>query len=280
MEAAGYRWTVNDRTATEPAARPQRPTLRTRVVSTRRLAPSMIRVVLTGEDLRGLPIGAHTDHYVKLLFDAPSATDPAPRRTTRAYTVRAWDPDRLEVTIDFVVHGDRGLAGPWAASAQPGDEIDLMGPGGDYSPDPQADWHLFVGDEAALPAIGASLARVRPGVPAYVVVEVDGPADELELDSPGTVHLTWVHRDSADAGVLTEALTDAVRALDFPPGQVHAFVHGEATAMRSLRRHLLVERGVPRDALSLSGYWKRGLLDEQWRAGKAEWKAQVEADLG
>ncbi len=54
----------------------------------------------------------------------------------RTYTVRAWDATRHELTIDFVVHGDHGIAGPWAASAQPGDRIFLTGPGGAYAPDP------------------------------------------------------------------------------------------------------------------------------------------------
>ncbi|GAA3150084.1 hypothetical protein GCM10020001_087120 [Nonomuraea salmonea] len=48
----------------------------------------------------------------------------------RTYTVRAWDPDALELTLDFVVHGDEGLAGPWAAQAAPGDELIMLGPGG------------------------------------------------------------------------------------------------------------------------------------------------------
>ena len=41
------------------------------------------------------------------------------RTRVRTYTVREWDGERL--TIDFVVHGDEGVAGPWALPAQPGD---------------------------------------------------------------------------------------------------------------------------------------------------------------
>lgn len=29
----------------------------------------------------------------------------------------------LELTLDFAVHGDAGVAGPWAATARPGDEL-------------------------------------------------------------------------------------------------------------------------------------------------------------
>ena len=49
--------------------------------------------------------------------------------------------------------------------------------------------------------------------------------------------------------------------------------------VRDLRRHLFVERGVPREAVSISGYWRRGMTDEQWRATKKEFNAQMEADL-
>ena len=86
--------------------------------------------------------------------------------------------------------------------------------------------------------------------------------------------MTWLHRR---AGVY-DALVEAVRALAFPEGAVHAFVHGEASAVRAVRRHLVVDRGIPRDALSVSGYWKRGRTDEGWREDKAEWNRQVEAD--
>ena len=44
----------------------------------------------------------------------------------RSYTVRAFDADALELTLDFVVHGDTGVAGPWARAARPGDEMLFM----------------------------------------------------------------------------------------------------------------------------------------------------------
>ena len=76
-----------------------------------------------------------------------------------------------------------------------------------------------------------------------------------------------------------ELLADAVRALDFPPGELHAFVHGEASAVRAVRRHLFAERGIPRESVSISGYWKRRRTEEGWREDKPEWNRLVEADL-
>lgn len=49
-------------------------------------------------------------------------------------TVRRVDVAAGEIAVDIVVHGERGIAGPWALSAQPGQPIYLMGPGGAYAP--------------------------------------------------------------------------------------------------------------------------------------------------
>ncbi|MCM0675811.1 siderophore-interacting protein [Micromonospora phytophila] len=260
-----------------------------RVLRTERPTPHLIRLVLGGEEIAGLPVGEFTDHYIKIVFPVPGVAHPSPtdlaaiRRDLpreqwprlRAYTVRAWDPLAGELTVDVVHHGDEGLAGPWAAALRPGDPVLFTGPGGAYAPSPDADWHLLVGDESALPAIAAALERLPLGAPATVLLEIADPAEEQRLLSPGAVNLTWLHRGDRPVG---EALVAAVRALEFPPGTVHAFVHGEATFVKELRRLLRVERGIPRDQLSISGYWRRGMDDEGWRATKPDWNRQVEAE--
>ena len=134
-----------------------------------------------------------------------------------------------------------------------GDVLVFDGPSGGYRPDPGADWHLMVGDESALPAIAASLAAVPPGRPVVVRLLCDDASHELPLETPGDLDLVWLHRVGAAAP--EELLLDALRGLDAPTGRVHAFVHGEASSVRAVRRHLLVEREIPREALSVSGYW-------------------------
>jgi NADPH-dependent ferric siderophore reductase len=274
---------------TTTARRPRR-ALQTRVHEVRRVTPRLIRVVVGGEDLEGFGAGVFTDHYVKLQIPPPGAPYAAPFDAedvkarlppeqwprTRTYTVQHWDTERRRLTIDFVHHGNTGVAGPWAAAARPGDGLQLMGPGGAYTPDPGADWHLMIGDESVLPAISASLERIPAGVPVHVLAEVDGPDEEVALSSPGDLRLTWLHRRDhpGDADLLLRA----VGALEFPAGTVHAFVHGEASAVRAVRRHLIVDRGLPREALSVSGYWKRDRTEEGWREDKADWNRQVEVD--
>ncbi|MGW3194911.1 siderophore-interacting protein [Streptomyces sp. NPDC001118] len=257
------------------------------VIRTERLTPNMRRVVLGGEGLAGFAADTCTDHYVKLLFGPAGVTYPEPFDleriraefpreqwpVTRTYTVRAWDPEHRELTLDFVVHGDEGLAGPWAARVQPGETVRFMGPGGAYTPDPAADWHLLAGDESALPAIARSLEALPAGARAHAFVEVAGPEEEQKIDSD--VEVVWLHRGDRPVGA---ALVEAVRALEFPPGRVHAFVHGEASWVKELRRLLRVERDIPREDLSISGYWRLGHDEDGWQASKRDWNARIEVE--
>ncbi|MCK9249069.1 MAG: siderophore-interacting protein [Solirubrobacteraceae bacterium] len=273
-----------------PPARPVRRPIPVRVASTERLTPRMLRIVLEGDALDGFPVGEHTDHYVKLLLPAPGADhgplfDPEEIRATRprelwprtrSYTVRAFDPARRRLTLDVVVHGDQGVAGPWALAARPGDDVQILGPGGGYAPDPAAAWHLMVGDPCVVPAIAASLERLPVGATAHVLIEVEDADDEVPLPSGDGIHVRWLHRGAHPDDAL---LVGALRELEFPDGPVHAFVHGEASAVRAVRRHLIVDRGMPREALSASGYWKWTRTDEAWRAEKPEWNRLAEQDV-
>lgn len=251
------------------------------VLRTERLTPHMVRVVAGGREIDKFPDTGFTDRYVKIVFPPPGVHYPDPldvdaiRREfprtewprLRTYTVRAFDAAAGELTIDFVLHGESGIAGPWAAAARPGDRLHLLGPGGAYAPDPAAAWHLLVGDEAAIPAIGAALERIPDGRPVHAIVQVDAAADEQALRGPDGLVLRWLHRCGHPEGGAGQ-LVAAVRELEFPAGPVQAFVHGEAGEVREVRRHLLGERGVARDALSVSGYWRRGRDEEGFREDK------------
>ncbi|MFS0896026.1 siderophore-interacting protein [Mycolicibacterium litorale] len=267
------------------------------VVRTEQLAPHMVRVVLGGNGTTGFDTFTPTefaDAYVKLVIvpdgvdvsaleqpltlDSFKALPPEKQPVVRTYTVRKVDPERGEVTIDFVVHGEHGVAGPWAANAQPGQPAYLMGPSGAYSPDPAADWHLIAGDEAALPAIGAVIEALPADAVGKVFVEVAGPDDEIPLNAPDGVSVSWIYRGGRADLVPEEAAGDhapliaAVKEAAWLPGQVQVFIHGEAQAvMHNLRPYIRKERGVEAKwASSISGYWRRGRTEETFRQWKAE----------
>lgn len=266
------------------------------VVGKQWLAPHLVRVVGTVAAADVFTPNEFTDAYVKLIFPVPgveypqpfdldtirATMDPESQPVLRTYTVRSFDRERREISIDFVVHGDEGIAGPWARSVEPGEQFRMFGPGGAFAPDPAADWFLLAGDESALPAIAAALEALPAGAPALVFVEVGGVEDEIALDSPADLRLHWVHRGVSsdripdDLAGANAPLVTAVRAAPWLPGQVQAFVHGEADAvMRRLRPYLRKERDVAPKWLSVSGYWRRGRTEEGFR----EWKrAQATED--
>jgi NADPH-dependent ferric siderophore reductase len=259
------------------------------VTRVEQLTPNMIRVAIGGEGLTRLTIGEYTDHYVKILFTRPGVDYPEPfdlgvvRETmpgdtwpdVRTYTIRRWLPEVPEFWVDFVVHGDEGVAGPWARNAKPGDTVRFMGPGGGYAPNPTADWHLLAGDESALPAIAAALAGMPAGALVKAFVEVANDDEVQKLETSADAEITWLPRDGRPVG---DALVESVRALEFPSGAVHAFVHGEATFVKELRRHLRLDRGLPLQQLSISGYWRRGMNEDGWQSGKREWNQQIETE--
>lgn len=259
------------------------------VIRTESVAPSMRRVVFGGPgfaeflDRHAALAGPFTDEYVKLVFladgfDYPEPLDLAAVRETmppeswpvlRTYTIRWVDAEAQELAIDFVVHGDEGVAGPWAAGAEPGDTLHLRGPNGAYVPDPGADWHLFVGDEAGLPAITASIEALPAGAQAVAFIEIDGPADEIPIATAGELELHWLHRGPAAAGSTT-LLDEAVRAWTWREGRAQVFIHGESALLKSVRPYVLTERGVDRADVSVSAYWRRGTTEEGFRVWKSE----------
>jgi NADPH-dependent ferric siderophore reductase len=261
-------------------ARGERKARTASVVRTEWLTPALVRVRFTGDDLRELPPLSFTDHYIKILFPPAGSTAAealgADRRpVTRTYTIRSYDRETNELAIDFVVHGTEGLAGPWAATAQPGDTIAFMGPGGAYAPDPTADVHLFVGDESAVPAIAAALEALPAGASAEAFVEVAGPGYEPAMPSAPGISVHWVYRGEQPYG---EPLARAVRAADYPQGAVSVFVHGNAGMIKDLRRYFFVEHGVARASASISGYWRTNYTEDRWQSTKREFVAEMEAE--
>lgn len=281
-----------------------RPVHTFQVVRREQLTDHMVRLVLGANGANGFDTfspNEFSDAYVKLVI-VPAGVDvevlpkpltldsfqelPAEQRpTVRTYTVRNVDSERGEITIDFVVHGEQGVAAPWAAAVQPGEPAYLMGPSGAYAPDPAADWHLLAGDEAALPAISAALEVMPDNAIGKVFIEVAGPEDEVELSAPDGVEVAWIYRGGRADLVGDERAGDnaplvaAVKETAWLPGQVQVFIHGEAQAvMHNLRPYIRKERGVSAKwAASISGYWRRGRTEETFRQWKAE-LAKAEAD--
>lgn len=134
-----------------------------------------------------------------------------------------------------------GVFGPSAAFAAPFD------PGA-------GDWTLLYADACAVPALATVVAALPAGRRALAYVQVDDPADVQPLATPGDLTVRLLPSDVPPA--------DAVRAGTLPPGSPSAWLAGEASAVRGLRRHLVEERGVDRRAIHFTGYWRRRLSQD------------------
>lgn len=220
------------------------------VAEVRDLTPSMRRVRLSGEGLAALDHRPGQDMAIAV---------PAGDGTTvrRRYTIRALHAAESFLDLDFVLHGD-GPAARWAAAAEPGVRVEAIGPRGKITVDPEAGWHLFAGDESALPGIAAMVEALAPGSSAHAVVEVDGPLDRQPLAAAEGVELevTWLHRAGAEPG-RSDLLARAVAGLETPAGRGHAYVAGEYGVVQALRQ-VLGDLGLPREQISPKPYWRLG----------------------
>ena len=153
----------------------------------------------------------------------------------------------------------RHAGGPgerWVAGARPGDRIEGIGPRGKIFLAEAVDWHLFVGDDSALPAFLAMTGALPADARALVILEVPGPGSEQDLVTAADAEVTWLHRDGGPAGD-PAALVATTAAVALPPGRGHAYLAGEATVVLRLRE-TLAARGLAPGQISPKAYWGRG----------------------
>ncbi|BAS14003.1 uncharacterized protein Mb2919c [Arthrobacter sp. Hiyo8] len=143
----------------------------------------------------------------------------------------------------------------------------LHGPGGAYNPAPDADWYLFAGDDAALPAIAAAIESLPADAKGLAFLEVDSDADILDIAAPEGVEMRWLLRSGVPAGS-SSILLDALGEAEWLPGRVDVFAHGERGYMKGLRDIFFKQRGLERSQVSLSGYWAQGRVEDDFQAEK------------
>jgi NADPH-dependent ferric siderophore reductase len=215
------------------------------------------------------------------------------RSPIRTYTVRAVRQHLCEVDVDLVLHGDGGPATRWARRVSAGNKLLVIGPNARYDGDhggvefhpPAGTPLLLAGDETAAPAICAILERLPADARGHALLEVPSDLDVLPAVAPLGVTVSWLVRGDGAHG---SALVPAVRALPRFAGSsvvdllddvdddilwevptdsataspVYAWLAGEAGVIRTLRRHLLAERGLDRRAVAFMGYWRLGRADD------------------
>lgn len=242
------------------------------VVRVRDITPSMVRITVSGDDLRGFPAEGG-DQWLRLFLPLPGQAEPllpvsvdwwpevcrmpdTMRPIVRSYSVRAVRPEAAELDFDVVRHGESGPGTRWAARVAPGHRLGLLDQSTTYAPPAGTPWQLLLADESALPALGSILEGLPAGTPALAYAEVPTAEDVQELISPGDLTMHWLTREPGQAvGV---RLLAALQQATLPPGTPYAWLAGEQRMVRQARRHLVGERGYPRAAVCFMSYWRRG----------------------
>jgi NADPH-dependent ferric siderophore reductase len=250
--------------------------IRTFVVKREQVSPHLVRVTFGGGDLEQFEFQGF-DQWFRLAVPTHGAGDrfdnlPATfgiggylryltlpgetRPVIRNYTVRAYRSDPVELDVDFVVHGADGVAGPWAAAAEPGAEIAFIDQGRGWRPPPSTSRVLLVADESGLPAAAGILRDLPRDAVGDAIIELFDLADRQDVEAPDGVTVHWVVREAgARPGA---AALPALAALSFDPATTYGFAVGESAVATGARRLLVGERGVPKAHVTFCGYWRLG----------------------
>ena len=224
--------------------------------------------------------------------------DEAERPPFRTYTTRQVRRDLHEVDIDMVAHDIQGPASAWIARAAVGDEVLILAPttahtgvsyGIDFVPPARSENLLLAGDETAAPAIAVILEQLPPEATGIVVLEMPHEADaayvprhpgfEYRVSARGRgerhAHLVPAVEQAAaqlvpagrgraveeidiDTDILWEVPRTAKGGAALKSAPLYSWLAGESGAIKSLRRHLVSDRGVDRRAVAFMGYWRLG----------------------
>jgi NADPH-dependent ferric siderophore reductase len=249
--------------------------LRATVVGSERISPSFVRVTFGGDDLADLeamgfdqcfrlffrragqselrmPTFANNGWFAQYLLMSPST-----KPWVRNYTFRRVLPERREAVVDFAVHdgGGHAPASEFAVAAAPGDEVGFFDEGVSYRP--TGGRELLVGDESAVPAV-LGILDDTPDLTGVVVLEVPTPGDIVSIERRG-LDVHWVVRDDPHAvpGALARRTVVDLGAVDLT-GVTSAWIAGERELATGVRRHLVGPVGLPRNAVSFTGYWRHG----------------------
>ena len=184
------------------------------------------------------------------------------RPAMREYTVRRFDPAARELDVRVLLHGDGQLA-QWAAGAQVGDHVGVVGPRvSKVMPDGFANY-LLVGDLTAVPAIARWLSVLPEGAMAQVLIAAPSEEDVIELRCDQPVWLLWLTELSTPEA---DHLPIALEQLRLYSADTFAWAAGEAIAMQEVRRVLLEDHGLPPEAVKITGYWRRNEADFDYDA--------------
>lgn len=160
----------------------------------------------------------------------------------------------------------------------------------DFIPPAQIGKYLLVGDETAAPAIARILEDLPATAQGIAIIELPVEADRPYVPTHPGFDLRVLCRDGAPRGdLMVEAVSRAaeqlcpdghpqeIEEIDLDAGKLwevprhakggaalqsaslYAWLAGEATVVKTLRRILVGERGLDRRTVAFMGYWREGV---------------------
>src|SRR5579859_1203228 len=213
------------------------------------LGTHMRRILLTGASLADFAYQAGQD-VMLVLGGTPD------RPLSRRYSIRNVDRPTRTLELNIVTHGVQGPGAVWAANVAVGDRVEGVGPRGKVFVNPEADWHLFLGDESAAPAKLNMLESLPASTPGVAYLEVGSPRDELAHAASDAHEVKWLYRGET-AAISSTLLVEAMRSAALPAGRGHVYVAGEVQVVADVQRAALA-RGLAPEQISPKAYWGRG----------------------
>ncbi|RQW64594.1 siderophore-interacting protein [Vibrio viridaestus] len=233
------------------------------VTSINDISPSIRRLTLRSSNTEQFT-DSSVGGYFKFLFTKEGSSDISSLSENetplmRTYTIRELNSDTGEITVDIVRHitddMSCGFASRWAESVVLGDTISLVGPGKSDYPKFNRDAAIFVADMTSLPALAVTLKGLSPDTKGHIFIEVAHQDDIQELKRPENVELHWILSDTGN-------LADSVVNAKWPEGKVDVWCACEFDTMKALRKYFRNERGVEKDNIYISSYWKNGVSED------------------
>ncbi|MCI2283943.1 siderophore-interacting protein [Colwellia sp. MSW7] len=230
----------------------------TTVESVTNLSPHMKRIIVTGSELFDFPDDKKSAH-VKAIFPNPNAETKIPKlgmyfgfkKWMRSYTIREFNREKLQLTLDFAVNDHQGLATNWAGNAQPDDHLGIVGPGDTKHPDLYADSHLLMGDITALPAIAAVIEQLPGDAKGNVWIQVPESSDIQAFNAPENITINWIITPDK----FTEEFLIALASQPKSMVNTAIFIAAEASVVRQLKSYLNEHCQYDKKLLYASAYW-------------------------
>lgn len=235
------------------------------VQETEPLSPTVQRIVLAPADPARRPESQQlVGEYVRVVVPPSGAAqipEPQWRETkhgawpvwakpappSRKYTIRQSWPESGAIEINVTLH-EKGPGTDWARSVLPGETTYVLGPRSGYRVSYDYDFYLMACDETGLPGVARWLEQLPSTARGHVFVQAPSEESFQQLSAPPRMTVTWLRRD--------ENLSKAVMALPRPEGEAFAWIAGESTAIRPLRRWMRETWELEKADGYSSGYWK------------------------